>query len=60
MHVVTTIGSRKWTLAVPSMIITTSEIVARCTPPSIAAAPAREREREREKERSRERERERE
>mmetsp|Transcript_88713 Transcript_88713/g.129692 ORF Transcript_88713/g.129692 Transcript_88713/m.129692 type:complete len:206 (+) Transcript_88713:553-1170(+) len=40
VHVVTTIGSRKWTLAVPSMIITTSEIVARCTPPSIAAAPA--------------------
>mmetsp|Transcript_17344 Transcript_17344/g.42389 ORF Transcript_17344/g.42389 Transcript_17344/m.42389 type:complete len:211 (+) Transcript_17344:845-1477(+) len=40
VHVVTTIGSRKCTFAVPSIMITTSEIVARCTPPSIAAAPA--------------------
>ena len=35
-----TTGRMPWTLPVPSIMITTRDIVARCTPPSMAPAPA--------------------
>jgi hypothetical protein len=37
---VVTMGNKKCTFEVPSMIKKMSEMEARCTPPSIAAAPA--------------------